>query len=77
LGLVEGAGVEAVNIDGAAATEANLQNGTYTLYRPFLFVAPEPPEGEALLFVDFVFSETGRQILFNEGLIPSARRHGQ
>ena len=61
--------VKAVNLNGIAATPENVLNGTYSLYRPFLFVAKEEPDGEAGAFIDFIFSRDGRALLENEGLV--------
>ena len=61
--------VVAVKLDGVAPTRENVLNESYTLYRPFLFVAPEEPEGAARQFVDFVMSPQGQQRLINEGLV--------
>jgi phosphate transport system substrate-binding protein len=77
LGLAENTDiVEAISINGVAANWENVQNGEYTLFRPFLFVAPEPPEGEAKRFVDFILSDEGQKILISEGLIPSVGGSG-
>jgi len=68
LGLVDDT-VKAVDISGVAATQENVSDGSYSLYRPFLFVLAEPPEGEAKRFIDFVLSGEGKQILTDEGLV--------
>lgn len=68
--------VKALSLDGITATEENIKNGSYKLFRPFLFVAAvkkgEGPEGLAKDFIDFTVSPEGRRILISEGLIPSA-----
>jgi len=71
LGLVEHGEkpVKALELDGAAATHDNVLNGTYTLTRPFLFVAREEPTGHAMEFIEFVLSAEGRRILEAEGLV--------
>jgi phosphate transport system substrate-binding protein len=65
--------VKAIQIDGVAASWENVQNGSYTLYRPFIFVSNGPPTGESKRFIDFTLSEEGQNILITEGLIPAAR----
>ena len=73
LGLVHQEGmkpVKALNLDGVAATRENVINGSYKLFRPFLFVAKNEPEGQARLYLDFILSPRGQEILSNEGLIP-------
>lgn len=66
--------VKALCLEGVEATEENIINGTYKLFRPFLFVTAvekgEGPKGLTKEFIDFTLSEKGQQILINEGLIP-------
>jgi phosphate transport system substrate-binding protein len=69
LGLVNQQ-VRALELDGAAANEANIRNGRYKLVRPFLFVSRGEPEGLAKQFVDFVLSEEGQALIKKEGLLP-------
>lgn len=64
--------VKALALNGVAATHDNIINGSYDLYRPFLFVSESEPTGAAKQFVDFVLSEHGQQILAQKGLIPVA-----
>lgn len=71
LGLVNDQ-VKALGLDGVEAKGENIINGTYTLARPFLFVAKEEPTGRAKSFIDFTLSSEGQKILSNEGLIPIA-----
>jgi len=68
LGLVDDT-VKALELDGVAATRENVMNGSYNLSRPFLFVALSEPTGQAKLFLDFILSAEGQQLLTNEGLI--------
>jgi len=76
LGLVDET-VKAVQLDGVAATHDNIMNGTYTLSRPFLFVAQSEPTGETQKFVEFVLSEEGQKMLNDEGLIPTKKGAGK
>ena len=68
LGLVDDT-VKALQLDGVAATRENVIDGSYNLSRPFLFIAQSEPTGQTKLFLDFVLSPEGQQILMNEGLI--------
>lgn len=68
LGLVNDK-VRALSLDGVAATRADIIAGTYTLSRPFLFVALTEPTGEVMAFIDFVRSAEGQRILETEGLV--------
>ncbi|MCL2479003.1 MAG: phosphate ABC transporter substrate-binding protein [Treponema sp.] len=69
LGLVDNT-VKALNLDGIEATRENILNGTYKLFRPFLFVAKEQPHDAAQEYVDFVLSAQGQKLMSDEGLIP-------
>jgi len=62
--------VKALQLDNVTASRENVINGSYILYRPFLFVAKGEPEGPAKQFIDFVLSPEGQLILSDEGLIP-------
>lgn len=66
--------VKALRLEGAAATRENVLDGSYPLYRSFLFVAIEEPSGPAMQFIDFIFSPAGRTVLENEGLVTEERR---
>jgi phosphate transport system substrate-binding protein len=69
LGLVNEQ-VRALDLDGAAATDENIRNGTYRLVRPFLFVSRGEPAGHAKEFIDFVLSDEGQALVMKEGLLP-------
>ena len=69
LGLVNDR-VVALSLDGVAATRENVVNGTYSLFRPFLYVCKGKPVGVAKEFIDFTLSPEGQQVLEREGLIP-------
>jgi len=69
LGLVDET-VKALQLNGIAATRENVMDSSYTLYRPFLFIAKEEPTGYAAQFVEYVLSPEGKQLMITEGLIP-------
>ncbi|MCL2099653.1 MAG: phosphate ABC transporter substrate-binding protein [Oscillospiraceae bacterium] len=71
LGLVTEA-VKALKLGGVEATSENVTNGTYALYRPFIFVCAGEPEGAVRQFIDFTVSPNGQRILKNEGLVTFA-----
>ncbi|MCL1983251.1 MAG: phosphate ABC transporter substrate-binding protein [Clostridiales bacterium] len=62
--------VKIVKLGGVMASRENVVNGSYSLYRPFLFVAKAKPDGLAMQFVDFVLSPEGKKLMADEGLIP-------
>ncbi len=76
LGLVNEK-VKALELGGIAATRDNVENGSYKLSRPFLFVSLNEPTGQTKEFVDFILSAEGQKILMNEGLIPSSGGAGK
>jgi phosphate transport system substrate-binding protein len=61
--------VKALDIDGIVASVENVQNGTYKLQRPFLYLTKEAPAGLAKAFIDFILSPEGQKILVDEGAI--------
>jgi len=69
MGLIDDT-VVGVSIDGVEPKAANVFNGTYSLYRPFIFCSSVEPTGNTKEFVDFVMSDTGQAILEKRGLIP-------
>ena len=71
LGLVEVGEkpVKALRLNGVEPTRENVADGSYPLFRPFLFVAGSAPSGSAADFVEFILSPEGRRILAGEGLI--------
>ncbi len=58
--------VKAVALGGVRPTAANVQNKTYKLTRPFLFLTRSAPTGLAKAFIDFVLSKEGQQIVAEE-----------
>lgn len=69
LGLVNDQ-VTALSLNGVAATHDNIVNGSYDLYRPFLFITKSEPTGVVKQFIQFVLSDNGQKILQRKGLIP-------
>lgn len=73
LGLVNDQ-VKAVRISGVEPDLANVNNGKYTLVRPFLFLFNGEPVGEAKSFLDFVLSPSAQKLLLKEGLVPVVQK---
>ena len=69
LGLLDGS-VKALKLDGVTPSAEAIEDGTYKLFRPFLYVMKTEPEGFAKEFLDFTMSPEGQAILIDEGLIP-------
>jgi len=86
LGMVHGDGgqkpVKALMLDGVEANPDNVLNGSYSLSRPFLFVLSDgggaaEPTGNTKVFIDYVLSEEGQDMLKKEGLIPISEENGR
>ncbi len=61
----------AFSVDGVAATEENILNGSYTIQRPVQFVTNRPLTAPEQAFVDYILSDTGRDIVVENGYIPA------
>jgi phosphate transport system substrate-binding protein len=61
----------AMKVDGVAPTEENIVSGAYTIQRPVLFVGKGNPTDSEQAFIDYVFSETGIEVITENGYIPS------
>ena len=72
LGLIDHT-VRAIKLEGVAPTWENVMNGNYSLFRPFIFITNNAPEGPVKQFIDFTLSPEGQQVLIHEGLIPQRR----
>ncbi len=72
LGLVNDA-VRSLILDGIRPDRENINAGTYSLVRPFLFLTRGVPGEKAKAFIDFVLSEDGQDLIEQEGLIPVRR----
>ena len=61
----------AFKFNGVEPTEENILNGSYTIQRPVLFVTNRALDAAEQAFVDYIFSETGRNIVIENGYIPA------
>ncbi len=75
LGLVNDR-VKAIRISDVQPNLTNVNNGKYTLVRPFLFVFSGEPAGEARSFLEFVLSPPAQKLLLKEGLVPVVEKLG-
>jgi phosphate transport system substrate-binding protein len=53
--------VKALDIDGVAATSANVKNGSYKIQRPFYLATMGEANGLAKDFIEFILSAEGQQ----------------
>ena len=61
--------VKAVKIDGAIASAENIENGSYTISRPFNIVTKNDVSDVTKDFIDFIMSKEGQNIVVNEKYI--------
>jgi phosphate transport system substrate-binding protein len=76
LGLVNEE-VKALKLSGVEPNVTDIENGTYTLVRPFLFVFSGEPSGEAKSFLEFVLSPPAQNLLSKEGLVSILKPSGK
>lgn len=62
--------VEAITVDGVAATPENVLNKTYPIAREVFWYADTAREGEVKGIVDYAVSSEGQEIMKNEGFVP-------
>lgn len=62
--------VKAVTIDGAEACAENIENGSYTIARPFVLATQAELTAVAQDFMNFILSAEGQAIVANNGYIP-------
>lgn len=61
--------VKAVTVEGVEATADNINNGTYSLARPFNIVTTGDTDPLAQDFIDFILSEEGQAVISENGYI--------
>ena len=62
--------VKALSIDGAQPSVANIENGTYTIARPFIVATKGDLSEAAQDFMDYILSAQGQKIVNDNGYIP-------
>lgn len=61
----------AMKVDGVEATEENIISGVYTIQRPVMFVTGRVVSPSAQAFIDYIFSQTGYDVVVKNGYIPA------
>ncbi|MGI6505048.1 MAG: substrate-binding domain-containing protein [Clostridia bacterium] len=61
--------VKALQIDGVAATVANIKNGTYKVSRPFNIATKDGLSDVAKDFIDYILSKEGQAVVEKSGYI--------
>lgn len=63
LGSLDPKAVKALQVNGVTATEGNISNKTYPLWRPFLMLTKDVPKGVTKAFLDWILSPEGQKIV--------------
>jgi len=61
--------IKALDINGIAATQANVKNETYPIVRPLYFLTKTQPTGVVKDFIDFCQGSEGQKIVADNGYI--------
>ncbi len=61
----------AFKVNGVEPSEENILNGSYIIQRPVLFVTNRALDAAEEAFVDYIFSDIGREIVVENGYIPA------
>ena len=61
----------AFKFNGVEPTEENILNGSYTIQRPVLFCINRGLDAAEQVFVNYIFSDKGRDIVIENGYIPA------
>lgn len=65
---------KSLTVDGVAPSEQTVNDGTYKIQRPFIFLVKGNPAGEVKKFIDWVFGPEGQAIIKSEKLVPVAKQ---
>ncbi|WP_031516921.1 phosphate ABC transporter substrate-binding protein [Desulfofalx alkaliphila] len=63
--------IAVLSVDGYQPTAENINSGDYKISRPLLLVTKDVPTVEQQLFIDYLESEEGMQVLEGMGFIPA------
>lgn len=63
--------LSAMKVDGVEATEDTILSGEYTVQRPVMFVTNKDVTDSEQAFIDYVFSQTGYDVVEENGYIPA------
>lgn len=69
--IADGQVLTAMKVDGVEATAENIISGAYTIQRPVMFVAGAEITPSEQAFIDYIFSQTGYDVVEANGYIPA------
>ena len=61
----------AMKVDGVEATSENIISGEYAIQRPVMFVTGDELTPSEQAFIDYIFSQTGYDVVEANGYIPA------
>lgn len=61
----------AMKVDGVEANEDDIKNGSYIIQRPVLFLTGDKISESEQLFIDYIFSQKGYDVVVENGYIPA------
>ena len=67
----DGQVLTAMKVDGVEATAENIISGAYTIQRPVMFVTSAEITPSEQAFIDYIFSQTGYDVVEANGYIPA------
>ncbi len=67
---LEASGGKAITVNGIKNSPENVITGKYPIVRPLSFVSYGDPEGDASVFIEFILSSRGQQIISDVKYIP-------
>ena len=65
--------ISVLSVDGVGPTLENITSGKYKIARPLLMVTREKPQAQQQLFIDYMLSDEGRQVIEDMGYVPAAK----
>ncbi len=66
--------VKAPKLEGMTATQENAANGSYTVVRELFMNTKGDPQGLTALFIDYIYSPEGAEIIADCGYIPVPKK---
>jgi phosphate transport system substrate-binding protein len=65
-------GISVLSVEGIAPISENISSGEYKIARPLLIFTKDEPSRQLKIFIDYLMSEKGRQVVEEMGFIPAA-----
>lgn len=66
--------IRGVTVDGMVPSQENAANGSYTITRLLYMNTKGKPQGLTALFIDYIYSEDGKEFISSSGYIPLEKK---